>query len=254
MLSSTAILHILNQLIFKKSYLTGFYYLNNIGFSGGYHSDFSGSYNSIDSDVKYEHIKQNFVDTKNSKYIQSSDNYIKTNNKKVIFVALQTVNDIVAQYAYITTFNLLKQIIKIYKNSTSIEIVIKRHPYCNNASIKKYLEKIAKYKNVIITNANIQSIIKNSDVICVCNSGVGFEALLQLKPVITTGKCDYSNVTYVSKSFKDLKLNISKILNGNIQYNKKTIINFIEYYLNNDNVQLCNLKEKIETEMNKILK
>jgi hypothetical protein len=75
-----------------------------------------------------------------------------------------------------------------------IAIVLKTHP-ANRKSMIPF-ESLADGRNVFISDANIKDLIQHSAAVYTVNSGVGFEALLQLKPVITFGRVEYDCVTF----------------------------------------------------------
>ncbi len=227
------------QVLFKKSYLPGYFYLNDTGFSGWYTSSFSK--NKV-VDKFYEEIKGRFVITNISKYKQPDEDFVKPDNdKKIIFVAMQTAGDVVGQLSYLTTLNLLKAIVNICKKDKNMIIVVKRHPCCKNKNIEKYIYKISKYQNVIISKANIKSLLNAADIVCTVNSGVGFESLLRLKKVILSGISDYKECCFEAKNLSELKFHIY----SQIRKSDDEIKNFLFHYLNFDNIHISNLKIEI---------
>ena len=74
------------------------------------------------------------------------------------------------------------------------------------------------------------------------NSGVGFESLFHLKPVITFGEVDYQSATFNIKDFKDLENNLIPVLSEEkIEYIKQ----FLSYYMRKKNINI-NSKKNIE--------
>jgi hypothetical protein len=55
---------------------------------------------------------------------------------------------------------------------------------------------LADGQNVFVSDANVNDLIVHASAVYTINSGVGFESLLHLKPVITFGRVEYDCVTF----------------------------------------------------------
>jgi len=75
-----------------------------------------------------------------------------------------------------------------------VNIVFKRHP-ANLKSMKIFEPLVGSCKYASWSDANINDLIRHSAAVYTINSGVGFEALLHNKPVVTFGRVEYDVVT-----------------------------------------------------------
>jgi hypothetical protein len=103
----------------------------------------------------------------------------------------QRPNDTVAQLSRIPTTKLVKYVAQAYAD-TEYKVVFKPHPMAGRAEAALFAYE---HPNIVTTNASIHKILPNCSAVYTVNSGVGFEALLYLKRVFTTGHCDYHWVT-----------------------------------------------------------
>jgi hypothetical protein len=81
-----------------------------------------------------------------------------------------------------------------WAREAGVVVVLKLHP-ANRKSMIPF-ENLADGKTVFVSDANIKDLIEHSTAVYTVNSGVGFEALLQLKPVVTFGRVEYDCVTF----------------------------------------------------------
>ena len=75
-----------------------------------------------------------------------------------------------------------------------IAVVMKPHPV-NRKSMAPF-EKLADGHTVFWSEAHVYDLIAHATGVYTVNSGVGFEALLHLKPVVTFGKVEYDCVSF----------------------------------------------------------
>ncbi len=153
----------------------------------------------------YQELGRELVHGNVSKYHQreQSERSLQTKGD-FFFVALQVANDIVAELAYIDTFNLLKSTTEIAEKYR-IQLVIKRHPKCTSIKIKQLLKSLEGHQHIEISNASIHLIIPACKAVITVNSGVGMEALLHLKDVISTGKSEYACIAKTAHSKRELE-------------------------------------------------
>lgn len=107
---------------------------------------------------------------------------------------------------------------------TGYKLYIKEHPAAIGGHSLSKLGKVIKYnKDVRLIHPKFNSfdIIKNADCIITINSKVGFEALIQRKPVIVLGKTFYKEkgLTIDIDSLKEVPTAITKALNVDINVN-----------------------------------
>ncbi|WRH91094.1 hypothetical protein RCC30_20935 [Pseudomonas fluorescens] len=81
-----------------------------------------------------------------------------------------------------------------WAKENDVAVVIKPHP-ANMKSMKPF-EKLVDNTHVFYSQANVQDLISHAVAVYTINSGVGFEAILQVKPVVTFGRVEYDCVTF----------------------------------------------------------
>ncbi len=185
----------------------------------------------------FDKIYKNYTAKNLSKYKQNE--CTNTNlPKDYIFYATQTTNDVVMKLSYFEPIGLLEKIAKkaIKEN---VNLVIKRHPRCLDEDMTKLLKNLAKYKNIYISDDSIHTLIKNSKCVLAINSGVGFEALMHLKPVVLFGKADYESCCATCKDIKTLKFDQKLLNHEKILYIKQ----FISYFMNKQHFNINDEKQ-----------
>lgn len=188
-----------------------------------------------------KYIKQNL-----SKYTQPKISNIDL-PKNYVFFATQTANDTVMKLSYYNPIDLLKSLIYKFSKQKNLSLVIKRHPECNNEEVSEILNHTSKYNNIYVIDASIHTLISNAKAVYAINSGVGFEALLHLKPVVLFGKSDYESACFTCKDLDKLQI-VPKITAKKKEYIKK----FISYYMEERNF-LIDDENKIKKVIDKAL-
>lgn len=235
------------SLNYKESYLPDYFYLDANGYSGWSAYKFNPNMlNVSDNDVDefYLELNKKYIENKISKYSQPDD--IFSTNRKYVFIALQLPHDSVAIHAHIRGIDLADIISSYYENTDTL-VVIKRHPLCKSGYISERLETLKNRKNTILSEASVHSLIENAECIFTVNSGVGFEALLRLKPVVVSGTSDYASVCTEVRSEEELLFILSN--NQHLMIDKQRIKLFLYDYLKNNNTQINDInsiKQKIE--------
>jgi hypothetical protein len=218
---------------YKESFLPGLFSSDCHGYSG-WSSLAENFYSKVYEPVIVKKFRnklvENYVNKNISKYDQTHINNTKKLPPKFIFVALQVPDDTVSRLTYRKTSEWVNDVI-FFGESEGIPVVVKIHP--KDKSNKKWLYGIGNTKNVYFSNLSIHELIANSMVVITCNSGVGFEALIHHKDVITCGLCDYQSVTYVAKSREDLYFGLKEIMLENHFYTEVEIDNFLYNYCKN---------------------
>lgn len=126
-----------------------------------------------------------------SKYAQPAQRG-PVSGRPYVFVALQTKDDIVQDLAYVPMLQMLDMVVNRFAG-TPIDVVIKRHPRCDNAEVAAaILQQVARVPNIKLTDASIHDILFGAEAIFTVNSGVGSEALAYGIPVYCFGRSDYA--------------------------------------------------------------
>jgi hypothetical protein len=111
-----------------------------------------------------------------------------------VFFPLQIPHDQSIQYFSDFSEERVVQALLDWSSRAGVPVVFKPHPV-NEKSMEPFFE-LVKEKNAFWSTANIQSLIEYSTGVFTINSGVGFEALLQLKPVVMFGRAEYDCVCF----------------------------------------------------------
>lgn len=216
----------------KEGYLQGMVTFDTRGYSGWSslcEKNISKQLHKISekkANNTFNFLAKKYIDNNISKYIQPSTEKFQFPNK-FIFFPLQTINDTVMIHSYIKPIYLIKKIINILWKQ-NISLVIKQHPRCNNKELKELLIKYEKKNKIILYNGSIHDAISKAETVYTINSGVGFESLLHLKPVITFGKSDYMSMTKNINNLDTIKKEPLYYLNKN---EKLKIKKFLHYYI-----------------------
>ncbi|MVO18467.1 hypothetical protein GO984_21835 [Rhodobacteraceae bacterium CY05] len=120
------------------------------------------------------------------------------------FIPLQNIEKYPSQVHYLTS----EEIIETTCTRFSGLVYVKLHPLHKELEKRRLREVCARYPNARLTEASIHDLIAASDIILSQNSAVGFEALMQKKPVLTCAKCDYHHASLVSRTTVELQQNL----------------------------------------------
>jgi capsule polysaccharide modification protein KpsS len=85
-----------------------------------------------------------------------------------------------------------------------LNIVLRRHPQCQDREVATYLRQLVKYKNVFISDEPTRDLIQHAEAVALCNSSVGWDAILAHKPLICFGLSEYSRVAHQVYEVSDL--------------------------------------------------
>ncbi|MGP9692457.1 capsular polysaccharide export protein, LipB/KpsS family [Psychrobacter sp. AOP30-A2-5] len=167
---------------------------------------------------------------------------------KFILIALQIPADSVQKLSNFKIIEMLELSIEKFKD-TNFNIVITRHPNCSDIEISNYLENIKK-KNVFIASEPTNVLIQVCTFVILCNSSVGWDAILAKKPIISFGKSEYSQITYQIEYISDLDCIDFLDLNLFIEYYERFFFYFWTYIA----INRKKIKNKIIKEVNSIYK
>lgn len=238
-----------NILRYKEGYLNDIITYDTEGYSG------------FSSKIDKNEVKKIPVLKAKKDFAFFTDKYIKQNlskyaqpkllnvdlPKKYVFFATQTIDDTVMRLSYFNPLGLIESIIDKFSKQKNLSLVIKRHPECKNKEMSKILNHTSKYNNIHIIDASIHTLIKNAQAVYTVNSGVGFEALLHLKPVVLFGRSDYESACFTCKDLDKLEL-VPKLTTKKVEYIKQ----FISYFMSERNF-LIDDEEKIKQVIDKAL-
>lgn len=236
-----------NVVDFKLAYFPNLWYFNNKGYAG--FSDIVKRDLLIDHDeTKLNLFYENEVKTwiRGTKYLMHQTHQ-PTLPPKYLFIPLQVEKDTVMKLANISSNEMCERVIAA-ANVLNIPVIIKIHPVsssnCKNRRLAQSLVK--QYKNVIISSADIRPLISNTTGVFCINSGVGFEAMCNLKPVFTFGVSDYTQGTFYNCTAAEIVEHLNKPLN--IRRLKTVIFNWSQHVIN------LNYKEKEEHKILQVIR
>ena len=114
--------------------------------------------------------------------------------RRYIFFPLQIPHDQSIHYFSEYTEDEIVDAVLDWSRSSGIPIVFKPHPISQKA-MAPFKDRV-KAAGAYWSTANVQDLIRHATAVFTINSGVGFEALFQLKPVVTFGRAEYDCVTF----------------------------------------------------------
>ena len=183
---------------FKESALPGYFLFDRSGYSG-----WATGLGDLDIpqpspeevEAFFAELRSAYVDGRVTKYDQAPSE-AGSLTAPYVLIALQVPDDTVSTLAHITTEEMIEAVARYYEG-TGIAVAIKAHPLDASDLTRKALDQAsAMYGHVYVTKAPIFDLLAQARAVVTVNSGVGMEALLYLKPVITTGDSDYAECTY----------------------------------------------------------
>jgi len=114
-----------------------------------------------------------------------------------IFLPLQIPHDQSIQYFSDVSMLELVEYLSAWANKNSIAVIMKPHPA--NMKAMEQFRCFVDNRNIFWSEAHIHDLIFHATAVYTINSGVGFESLLHIKPVVTFGKVEYDCVTHNAK-------------------------------------------------------
>lgn len=183
----------------------------------------------------FEYYRDLLVRKKSSKYDQpNQQSRLKLILKreipvgKFLFFPCQIPHDeSIRFHSDIEELDLIESIIE-WADSRRVRVVFKKHP-ANLKSMAPFEKLVSNSKFCNWSDANIHDLIRLSEGVLTINSGVGFEALLHKKPVVTFGKTEYDVITYKS-DMKDLDRAYEYIKAFKFKVSKSLYYKFFEWY------------------------
>lgn len=138
-----------------------------------------------------------------SKYLQPEGAVPDLPVGPYVFVALQTIGDMVQRQAYVPMLDMLEMVVRRFAG-TDMTVVVKRHPKCRSKRVAAALAMAAQQPHVRVTQASIHQILSGAAAVFTVNSGVGSEAMLHKVPIYCFGGADYAPVAHTLRSEADL--------------------------------------------------
>lgn len=219
----------------KIGYLPDHFYIDRSGFSG-WSTLANGNWTPLYSDEKanerFNVISDHYINNNISKYKQNDSTQGKKLESGYVSIFTQIPTDIVSHFMPVRWDVFLKSLVEeILKANPLEKIVIKRHPRCSDKRMSRTIYDIQnRYgKNVKMTDASIHQCISQSRAVFVGNSGVGFEALLHLKPVFSFAHSDYHHATI--NTTLDNVGNYENQIDAFDEAFRQKIRHFVTYYL-----------------------
>ena len=198
-----------NLFRYKESYLSAYVTFDRQGFSG-WHSlcqrDLEDELAQIDTrkaEKFHKKIFKKYVKNNISKYEQETIRFDFP--KKFLFFPLQLSHDVVASLADFSQEEILVTLGKALKNTTT-KILVKRHPLCKDTALEERLKEMQNNGTILLYKGSVHDAIHHCDGVIVANSGVGFEALLHLKPVYSFATSEYMACTKRVQNLDELSI------------------------------------------------
>lgn len=120
--------------------------------------------------------------------------FLPKKKRPYIFFPLQIPHDQSIEYfSDISELSVIQALTKWAKASGNA-VVLKPHP-ANRKAMKQF-ESFVDNKTVFWSEAHVYDLIEHASAVYTINSGVGFESLLHMKPVVTFGRAEYDCVTF----------------------------------------------------------
>lgn len=184
-----------NRWHYKAGYLPDYLSFDQGGFSGWsslyeLEADKLQRYPVDVVDSFYDKASSDYRENLRSKYKQAKPESIDQND--FIFIPMQVVNDVVISLKLFpqTYLDAIKTVVKLLSEAGHT-VVIKRHPMCEDRGVDKFVRTVGSDR-IIVSTASVHTLLPKAKCVVTLNSGVGFEALMYLKPVVCLGKADYS--------------------------------------------------------------
>jgi hypothetical protein len=191
---------------YKEASLPGYVHFDPRGYSGWSQvarEGLDGSFDLItdeEADEFHKRLYEKYVKGRVSKYEQQND---PPPHGDYYFFPLQMIDDSVQKLARIKMLDLaMEAVTRLVGNGHNV--VFKRHPKCNSSVVETFLRSIEQRQGVTVSTASIHDLIAGCEAVITINSGVGFEALIHLKPVFVAGECDYQAACHILKSVDDV--------------------------------------------------
>jgi hypothetical protein len=209
-----------NYINVKIGYLPNIFYLDSSGYSGWSEiANFEVPTAELTREKKRKlNDFQHYVRVNKTTKYQQNQKYVEQDVVQYCVVFGQVAGDRVQSLARFSLVDMLLVAIQFAKMK-GISVIYKKHPL-QDVELREVETLLEKHPEVIVSEQHVSELIKNCYCCFVCNSGTGFEALLQMKPVVTFGKSDYEAVCYSWNTFSKYS----------------DLIDFVDRYESNGNI------------------
>lgn len=201
---------------FKESALPGYFRFDRLGFSGWEERHPLPKDMEIPSeqiDAAFNALKHKYVDKRVSKYEQRMVDEA-TLPDRFLLAALQVPDDTVMSLASMQMDDWLDTLVMACE-AAGTHLVIKSHPLDRSATTRARVSRLQdRGSHVFVSQTAIHHLLERAEAVVTVNSGVGVEALLHLKPVITIGASDYSAVAHQVSSQAELMSAVESVANS----------------------------------------
>lgn len=148
---------------------------------------------SVEIERSWQDLRQRFVEGRISKYGQTAAT-VALPSDPFVFFPMQILDDTVAALADIPMLVAIETLIEALPKM-GYKLVLKRHPKCRRPEIDRLLRQVAGNPDVTVYDGPIHDVLATAAAVVTVNSGVGFEALLHERRVITVGASEYALAT-----------------------------------------------------------
>lgn len=185
---------------FKETELKQYYSRDCCGFSGWACPDLSQTIDDKKAESFFNALFEIFVNSNISKYEQKDSAPLHF-APGYLFVALQVPGDVVSRLRRVDAIEAVDYLLSTQKAVLAgvgiTQIVVKVHPMDKSRQTTEKLSELQRRfpEKIIISTQSVHDLIKFSRIVMTVNSGVGAEALLHLKPVLTLGSAYYDGAT-----------------------------------------------------------
>ncbi len=90
-------------------------------------------------------------------------------------------------------------------HARNLTAVIRRHPKCTDKELSSVLKSLRRRSGVFVSQHPTRDMILHTEAVALCNSSMGWDALLAHKPLICFGAAEYSRVAYNVHELADLE-------------------------------------------------
>lgn len=118
-------------------------------------------------------------------------------------IPLQIPGDSVQRLSPFKFYELIDNSIRFFK-SKNLNIVLRRHPLCQDREVSEFLKSLPVGSGIFISDDSTRDLIKHSSAVALCNSSVGWDAILAHKPLICFGLAEYSRIAHQVTELSDL--------------------------------------------------
>ncbi len=122
---------------------------------------------------------------------------------KYAIVPLQMPGDSVQKLSPFPFYEMIDACIEFF-TMRGLNVVLRRHPQCKDPELSDYLERLPQNGKVFLSQHRTQDLILHAEAVALCNSSVGWDAILAHRPLICFGLAEYSRVAHQVHEMSDL--------------------------------------------------